>query len=791
MKILLSDLQRYLPSINKGNINILNRIGYEIDSINDIKEKLQNFIVGQIISCKKIEGANKLNLCMVHDGNEDLQIICGAANVKPGLKVVLAKIGVVMPDGMMIKKAKIRNVTSYGMLCSSEELGLSNDNKGILELPENAIVGKSIVSWIACDTIVDIDITPDKIFANSLIGMAADIARSDQFKLDRLHTTGQKIDIELIECNDHASAAYWLNIKNIKNIISPNWLRDKLYFLGLKSHNFLVDILNYITYMTGQPLHVYDADKIFGKLRICNMQQQIDFIGLDDKKYNVENGDLVICDENNQICAIAGVIGSKATSVNLDTRNIIIEIAAFDRQFFNKYPLNISKAYRLFNKGVLGANVYSVLEYIVYHLNNTGELNMNSVLNQDLSVYGWHYNKLINRKILFDINMYEGLIGVAVDKKRFMQLFSSNGFSVNQVSEFVYEISVPENRFDIVVEQDIITEYLRFSDYSTLPLKNIRHDFNDDMVIGKNSIFFRVYLAKLLARLGYDEVMSWSFGNKEENQLLSQNIVEIQNPISSNLSVLNVSNYSNLLSIANENLSRLEDGFKFFTIAPLFKWLKKVDGENIDGNSVDCENKIQQIYHLSGIVHLKEQNKFHNKVNVVDFYDVKGDIENFLSELGFNNVIFKHSDDKEVLYSNPYQTVRIFINAKQELGYITVLYPQNNLLFFELNIDVLFAFFKQKKKAIIIDKHPVFRDFCFVINREENNDIVGDIINTVRRVNNVTSVELIDDHVVNKTIAIRVRMESMKSMTKEDISKVEKCIVADVYSKLGVSLKDV
>ncbi len=326
----------------------LTSIGLEVEDIQDTGKAYKDFIVGQVLEENKHPNADKLKLCKVDIGKEKVDVVCGAPNVEKGMKVVYAPVGSTIPvNQMKIKAAKIRGVESYGMMCSEYELGISNEHDGIIRLEEKETIGTSFSEIYGLnDIVIEIGITPNRQDCLGVKGIARDLASAGMGELLERKISREKgsfkspIKIE-IQDNTICSAFAGRYFRNVKNTESPEWLKNKLKSIGLRPISALVDITNFVMYDENRPLHVYDADKINGKIIVRAANDGESFQALDEKDYHLKNGMCVIADEK-KVLGLGGIMGGESTGCSTETKNVLLESALFDEINTAKTGRNLS-----------------------------------------------------------------------------------------------------------------------------------------------------------------------------------------------------------------------------------------------------------------------------------------------------------------------------------------------------------------------------------------------------------------------------------------------------------------
>ena len=431
----------------------LTNLGLELESLTDYSE-YSKFVVATIKDFRKHPNADRLNICKVDDGTNTYQVICGANNVKKGLKGIFAKDGMYIPGTQInLKKGKIRGEISEGMLLSERELNLSDDHEGIIELLDDFQNGTSAVEALKLnDPIFEIGITPNRGDCLGVRGVARDLSAKGVGKLKPLNF--KKINqLEFASPiiwninNDDNSCEYVVSryFKNVNNTKSPEWLQKKLISLGLRPINALVDITNYITIDLGRPLHVFDADKIGKKLdmRLANANERI--LALDNKEYTLDKNTTVIADGNNAL-AIAGIIGGDLSGCTDDTKNVFLEVALFNpnsvAQTGRTLGINSDARYR-FERGLDKNMVIEGLEYASYLINKI----CGGLVSKNIEA-----GKLDNfeHKINYKFNYFNKTIGLELDPQKQIKILKDLKFQINKSNEKECEVLVPSWRLSLI-----------------------------------------------------------------------------------------------------------------------------------------------------------------------------------------------------------------------------------------------------------------------------------------------------------------------------------------------------
>ena len=793
MKFTLSWLKQFLDTNHSADeISYkLTMIGLEVEELIDKAASLADFEAAEIIETSPHPDSKKLQICAVKTPSEVLQIICGASNARTGLKVVLAKINTVIPDGnFKIKKAKICGIESHGMLCSFEELGLKKDGDGIIELPTEAVIGDKITSYLGLDDVIfHINITPNRADALGVYGIARDLAAAGLGTLKPLNMPTIKSTYDShynIEVKDQALCPLFSarEIKNIKNQASPPYLQKLLQAIGITPVNAAVDVTNYISYSYGQPMHVYDANKVAGGLVIGLAENTCSFNGLNGQVYEVPQSALIITDQSGVAQCLAGILGSNNSACELATTNILLEAAIFEPQIISQtgreLNINTDSRYR-FERHVNQEFTLKALDIATQMISEIcgGEI---SNLLQTITV-AEHKNPIkFSREFLLSRS------GVDLSDNQIILILQKLGFTAKQNPDSLY-FSAPSWRNDVSIPEDLVEEILRIYGYENIPITPLKIEIKPRVIspeYKRNSDIKRT-----LATLGYDEVITWSFTNSKKLSSFTELLGELflQNPISSELDYMRPSILPNLLQICANNLNRSLSDFSLFEVGPVFK-----------------DAGIKVINNACGIRIGKEFPITHHGNRDFDVFDVKADIASLLRYCGQDIDKCKISSSKMPSYYHPTRSAAVSL-GKELLGYFGQIHPavaqefgiKANIVAFELfinSIPVKKSKFGKRNPYEASPFQPVVRDYAFIVAKDLE---VGNLLNLIKNIdaNLIRNVELFDiytgsnieDH--QKSVAISVHIQdNHKTLTSEEIETINQKILTAAQKNLGAVLRD-
>ena len=801
MKITYDWLKDHLKISAKEDklLEKLTDIGLEVESIENLSEGLDLFKVAKIVKTEKHPNADRLKVCDVDVGNKEIKkVVCGAANAREGLLTVYAPPGAIIPKNKTkLVVAKIRDVTSYGMLCSESELNLSDESDGITELSSSKYakhIGKSYFSK-SSSNLIDLSITPNRPDCLGVRGIARDLSaagfgnlkllKDKKIKSNKKQTLKVKIKKEKNQgCLSFGSCL----ITNVKNTESPQWLKNKLISIGQKPISAIVDITNYVMIDINRPLHAYDADKIEKEIIVRNSKLGEKFTALDNKNYKLDQGMCVISDAKG-VLGLGGIIGGTRSGTELDTKNILLESAYFEpksiRKTAKKLNIDTDAKFR-FERGIDPVSIDEGLNKAALLIK---EICGGEISKVDIQKIETYKNKIIK----FNPKIFEKITGFKISIKEMINILEKLGFKPKK-EKSIFKLSVPSWRPDIAQEIDIVEELVRITGYEKIKIENPVKERTKNTLNQTQKLFH--FLQRAIASKGYLEAITWSFADAKFNDYFRENDKEIKiiNPISAELSVLRNSIFSNLTMYISKNLDRGIKDLSIFEIGPVFYGSQP--GEQ---KTVICGLSAGKKSRLSWIE--KERN--------VDVFDVKRDVIQTLVEAGYHSDKFC-IDDQSPSYYHPGKSGRIYLNNGKDkvAAYFGEIHPNiiksidiktESLVGFEIFLENLKIPKKslkdQKTKYLISDYQKSERDFAFIVDKSVN---VQDLVNAVSNIdkNLISNIKVFDVYEgVNipenkKSIAISVNIQSLeKTLTDNDLEKINNLIIETVENKNGAKIR--
>jgi phenylalanyl-tRNA synthetase beta chain len=790
MKLTLSLLKKFLelncdPS---AIINGLNQIGLEVEEVVNQAKIYEKFIVAEIISATPHPEAEKLRICSVNNGKEIIQIVCGASNARAGIKVVLAPIGTEIPaNGLIIKKSTIRGIESSGMMCSAAELALEDSSDGIIELPHDFIVGELFAKQYGLDEIIiELSVTPNRGDCLGVYGIARDLAAAGYGNLINLETpsiTGDflspiEVSISSPACSKYSGRYF----KNVTNHESPQWLKSTLKNLGVKPISALVDITNYFTFTFGRPMHVYDANQI-NKIEVKQANENEEFQALNDKTYILKSEDLVIS-SNGQAISLAGIIGGKASSVSLSSKNIFLEIAQFNKDSVSKSARQHqieSDAKHRFERNTdseFVATALALASKMILEICG-GEPSQEIIAIQEA---------YLARKIDFPLASLKKYTGIDYEKSKVITILKNLGFQVKDNGDFL-NLTIPSWRHDIVIKEDVIEEIARIDGYDKITATPLAY-CQPKALDNKQKMLYKI--ARFPASLGLDEVITYSFMNSKKAALFSPLNPDlfIKNPISSELDYIRNTLLPNLLDAASRNQNRGISSANLFELASVFKGIRAED----------------QLTFLAGIrTNNFNEKDIHQSARKVDVFDAKSDCFAIIQELGLDPYKLKYDRNKVPTYYHPGRSAALLL-GQVIIAYFGEIHPKiikeydlkNSAVGFEIlidNIPISKPKFGRKGNAIFSDFQEVERDFAFLVSNELEVDT---ILKSVGQLDKklIKSVNIFDIFTGKnieegkKSIAFSVKIQANdRTLTDAEIEDFSQKIISHLVSNYQAVLR--
>jgi phenylalanyl-tRNA synthetase beta chain len=768
----------------------LTMLGHEVDGIESEGAGIGGVVIAEVVEVAKHPDADRLSVCQVSDGSGDIvDVVCGAPNVRKGMKSPLARPGTKLPNGLKLRKSKIRGVVSNGMLCSAVELGLGDESDGIIDLSDDAPVGSLLVDFLNLpDTVFDLDLTPNRGDCFCVLGIARDVSALTGAKLksptaDPVTATIEDTHpVELIEpvgCPRFAGRV----IRGIDpEAKSPVWMTERLRRTGLRAISPIVDITNYVMLELGQPLHAYDSGLLRGPIRprLAKLGENVTL--LDGKEVELNNDTLIITDDSGPI-GIAGIMGGQSTAVSDSTTDVFFEAAFWPQDFMagraRAYGMHTDASLR-FERGVDPEGQGRAVERATELL---------------LEIAGGHAGPLIvesaekylplRKKILLRKDRLAGLLGLRIADNEVTRILKSLELRVETV-DGGWNVEPPTHRFDIEVEADLIEEVARIHGYDSIPETTA---FAQSPLETVTETFVGLErAAEMLIARDYQEVVTYSFIDAEANKAFtgSDSELVLSNPISSEMSVMRASLWPGMVEAAAANIARQQDRVRIFEASKSFH---------------GTLNAHTEVVRLAGLVTgpvVPEQ--WGSEARNADFFDIKADVEALLL-LAANALELKYVPVAHpALQSGQAADIR---RDGEAIGVVGKLHPSLEKRYdlkrpvFVFELDALKALESKAPSASLISKFPAIRrDIAVVVDDTVSAD---DLLATVA----AAAPQLIQDVRIfdiytgagieagRKSIAISlILQETSRTLTDDDADVVMTATVSKLKDKFAAELRE-
>ncbi|MEX2132053.1 MAG: phenylalanine--tRNA ligase subunit beta, partial [Pseudohongiellaceae bacterium] len=666
-------------------VDLLTMAGLKVESCTPVANAFTNIVIGKVNEVSAHPDADKLRVCQVDDGQQLFQVVCGAPNVTAGMKAAFARIGsqIVSPTGTLtIKEAKLRGIESKGMLCSSAELGLEEKSDGLMELPEDAPVGEDLRAYLKLDDVsIELDLTPNRGDCLGVLGLAREIGvltrTNVQVPIVKSIAPGCKNSFKVqISAADDCPRYLGRVIRGVNaRARTPLWMKEKLRRCGLRSVDPIVDVTNFILIESGQPLHAFDLNKLSGSITVRLSGRNETITLLDGKEIPLLQDTLLIADEIGPV-AMAGIMGGLRTAVSGTTTDVFLESAYFA-------PLSIAGRAR--RNGLHTDASHRYERGVDWNLQSRAIERATQLL---LEIVGGSAGPVIEaignlpiiRQIDLRIAAIERLLGIAIPRDEIIDILERLGLTVSSPSVDALKVTVPSFRFDIEIEADLIEELARVYGYSRLPKTGglvrqvLKARPETDVPL--------LRLKQHLVSLGYQEVITYSFIDPGLSaQVLGAGFesVTLENPISSEMSTMRGSLLPGLLATLKYNVNRQQTRARLFESGLVF---------------LHQDNQILQPARIAGLISgARYAENWCNIKEIVDFYDLKGDVESLFdkaSRAGLDYAPIQHA----ALQSGQSAAV---IYKEEQIGVIGKLHPgiqreldlQQPVYLFELDLNAL------------------------------------------------------------------------------------------------------
>ncbi len=769
----------------------LTMAGLEVDAVSPVAGAFTHVVVAEVLSTNPHPDADKLTLCEINaNTDKPLKVVCGAANVRPGLKVALAMIGAELPGGLMIKESKLRGELSQGMLCSVSELGLAEHSEGIMELEEDAPIGMDLRQYLNLDdSVLDVDLTPNRADCFSVLGIAREVAVLN--KLPLLEPTVDTVpptidDVLTINLSNPEACSHYCGrvIRNINsNATTPLWMGERLRRSGIRTLHPVVDIMNYVMLELGQPMHAFDLSTIKNEIniRFSNDKEEIEL--LDGQQVTLSDKVLVIADKEKPL-AMAGIMGGADSAVQPHTSDVFLESAFFNPIIIagvaRKYGL-FSDSSQRYERGVDPALQIKALERATSLILSIVGGEAGPVIEASDKK---HLPKIVN--LSFDSSKVQKITGVSIPVEEMRQLMEGLGIVIVNQTNGIFEVTVPTHRFDIQLDVDLVEEIIRLYGYDNLKAQPMNNTVQSGTACANERT--AAQLAIWFRDKGYHETISYSFVDPELQEALypEKEFMQLLNPISSELSQMRVGLWPGLIASMIYNVHRQQNAIKFFELGVVF-----------DVNN----NNLQERHCIAGLLTGEQGSvNWSETTRHFDFYDLKGDLQSLFSLFKLKNVAF-HVSTHPALH--PGQSAQIIIEGKQA-GWIGVLHPRlsdaldlhHDVLLFELNLDAFNNPVSPRYKSI--SKYPqIRRDLSFLVDEVVSSRQIEDVVRQTVTENWLKAFEVFDVYMGKgipegkKSLAVAMTLQDdSRTLVDAEINLLINAIIKSLENEFSIVLRE-
>jgi phenylalanyl-tRNA synthetase beta chain len=801
MKVSLNWLRDYVE-IRMGLkelVNLLTMAGLEVEEATSVGEGFEKVVVAEILYIRKHPNADRLSLVEAKTHQETFSIVCGATNIRVGQKVPLALVGARLPNGIEIKRSKIRGVTSEGMLCSEIELALGQDASGIMILPSHVPLGADLGEALGLkDTILDISITPNRPDCLCVIGVAREIAALTHQKVkypfislsDQGEEIHQKTSVTILDpdlCPRYVARM----IQDVKIGPSPRWVSNRLEKVGIRSINNVVDVTNYVMMEYGQPLHAFDFELLEeGRIVVRRAKAGEEFFTLDGVKRSLDGEMLMICDGVKPV-AIAGVMGGLNSEIKEDTQRVLLESAYFNpagnRKTSKKLGLETEAAYR-FGRGIdyggclLAANRAAQL---------IQELAGGKVVEGVVDVYPIPIQP---SPIRLSVRKIHQVLGTEVSAEQVRDYLKDLELEVQREDEDVLVVTPPSFRGDLERDIDLIEEVARLDGYERIPITIPKgppssEERSKELLVERKAIDTLIYH-------GYQEVITYSFTSPVSWDIIGlpqddtrRRHLRILNPLTEDFSIMRTTLIPGLMETAQYNLSRKNSNLKLFELKKIF--IHK-EGERLP----------EEIKFLAGLaMGFNRDPHWAFSQRPVDFYDIKGCVEDLLDALQIKGAKFNKADD--IPYLHPGKASRVVLD-QDILGVLGEVHPQvashyemnGKVYLFEMDFSKMVEWAREERRFQSLPKFPaVYRDLSVVVDRALEAEKVVETIQTFQPpfVEEITLFDMYQGPPIpegKKGISYRIRYQANdRTLTDEEVNQYHEKIVTRLKEVFHLELR--
>lgn len=787
------------PSLSTQElVDQITMAGLEVDDVDPVAGEFTGVVVAEITACEQHPDADKLRVCQVSDGQDNFQVVCGAPNARTGLKVPFATVGARLPGDFKIKKAKLRGVESFGMLCAQSELGLAEQSSGLMELPADAPVGDDIRRYLALDDVsIDVDLTPNRGDCLSIAGLAREVG-----VLSKMPVQGPSIEDVAAVMDDRpaidvqaaeACPRYVGRLINDVNLASPTpiWMVEKLRRSGIRSIDAIVDITNYVLLELGQPMHAFDADLVDGGIVVRHAAADETLVLLDGQEVKLSDDTLVIADHNKAL-AIAGVMGGEHSGVNDNTKNILLEAA-----FFN--PITIAGKARSY--GLHTDSSHRFERGVDYELAPKAMARATQLV---LDICGGKPGPVVEvcssehlptpARIELTSDHIKRMLSLDMARDEVTDILQRLGLSV-ELTDDGWQVVAPSYRFDMSITADLVEELARIYGYNNLPVRTPSSAL--PLASAPEQHLPSSELRRVLMARGYQEAITYSFVEPALQAVIEPELkgISLLNPISNDMSIMRTSLWTGLLNAASYNLNRQQSRVRLFETGLRFVLDDSAVSQSKD-QPLASKGLVQTPTLAMLITGDVQVQSWSDAARSADFFDIKGDLESLLARTGEAEAF--HFEKAEHPALHPGQSARVYKQG-QAVGWVGALHP-NVYKTFGIKQTVLLV--QMDLSALTTSALPVFSALSKHPEVSRDLAVLADLHTPVSRVMSVIKAHA-GEHLLNvnlfdvytgkgidndrKSLALGLTWQHpSRTLTDEEVNNSVDAVLAHLNDELGV-----
>ncbi len=778
--------------------DMLTMAGLEVEGLEHRGNGLDGILIARILDIRPHPKADRLSICRMNTGKEEVSVVCGAPNIKENDLVPLALPGTMLPDGSSIKQTHIRGEASQGMLLAEDEMSLTDDHTGIMILPGELTPGKTVSQAIELeDWVLDVSISPNRVDCASVFGVAREVSaitkkplRTPEISFKEGKKPVQDLtDVSILDpkgCPRYTAGL----VENVNLGPSPFWIRYRLHLTGVRPINNIVDATNYVMMEMGQPLHAFDYHRLEeNRIVVKKAEKGQVFTTLDQEDRQLDEQTLMICDGKRPV-ALAGIMGGLNSEITGETNTILIESACFSptmiRKSSKRLGLSTEASYR-FERGV---DIQGVEIGLKRSLALISELAGGETAAGIIDRYPEPWAP---PRITLDPQKVNKTLGINIDEEEMSENLSSLRMVVNHAGDGRFEVKPPSFRVDISREADLVEEIARLKGYDNIPstLPAIRPTQSDD-----SELNLRDFIKAMLVGMGFAEIITYSFISPrsadimgaEKNSYL-RSFVNLLNPLTQDQSVMRTSLIPGLVSTVKLNSFRGQEDLRIFEWGKIYiKGKEELPRENL--------------HLIAAITGLAEKKEWYSLPREADFFDIKGVAENILEGLGLKEVKYKRQKPRPGF--DPAEYARIFFSGS-EIGVLGLASKEGldeyeldkKVYILKLDIDALSPLVKWNKEFKPLPKFPsVKRDISIILDRSIES---GTVINIARKTGKglVEFVKIFDVYQGKnipsgeKALALRISYRSgERTLTDQEVNRIHESVISEIRRHTGGRLRE-